>query len=558
MKQAGSGEGPVLKDAVQGAPALEDDLGDTQACARRCVCCRFERAPRSPHPYCRSPSHREISRWVHVCCSPIYFFGGLRGPGTCRRRRRAAPTAAAASDGDGAQTDVPECPCPADSPTAPAADGAGRRARRGRGRRGRRSPTAAAAPLDASSDSAALDETRTAATASAPGAQARATRSSWESLDAVVLRDVFAAPLPTMRDVPRFLAAGVRRAFVHALRGLHSPNPAAGITAERAWKLFLLVPRLLLTRTRETGPAGRTALLQRFQAFEAGRWCELLDAAMPSTAQPQRSPGSDVERMREHACAQVRRGELSRARQTLTGAPLAPSNADALRLLSDPDKRPPHPRHPIPDDVVRFRAANPLRLKAAELGEALRTAKRGSAAGLSGASVEDYRLLLGDEEALDLLVHAASLFANADAPADVLRALALSRLTALSKPGKGVRGIATGDTLRRLVSRTLARRYAETFDRATRPFQFALQARAGTDCLAAMLRAASELDADATIVSLDGRSTYDTVSRAAFLTKLREVAPDLVPFVRDWYSGTSTPLVGLGWPMPRNLARRRL
>ena len=45
-------------------------------------------------------------------------------------------------------------------------------------------------------------------------------------------------------------------------------------------------------------------------------------------------------------------------------------------------------------------------------------------------------------------------------------------------------------------------------------------ARAGTDCLAAMLRAASELDADATIVSLDGRSAYDTVSRC-------EVAPDL-------------------------------
>ena len=55
-----------------------------------------------------------------------------------------------------------------------------------------------------------------------------------------------------------------------------------------------------------------------------------------------------------------------------------------------------------------------------------------------------------------------------------------------------------------------------------------------------MLRAASELDADATIVSLDGRSAYDAVSRAAFLKKLREVAPALVPYVRAWYGGTST------------------
>ena len=55
-----------------------------------------------------------------------------------------------------------------------------------------------------------------------------------------------------------------------------------------------------------------------------------------------------------------------------------------------------------------------------------------------------------------------------------------------------------------------------------------------------MLRAAIDLDADATIVSLDGRSAYDTISRAAFLRKLREVAPALVPFVRLWYGQEST------------------
>ena len=102
----------------------------------------------------------------------------------------------------------------------------------------------------------------------------------------------------------------------------------------------------------------------------------------------------------------------------------------------------------------------------------------------------------------------------------------------LQKPSGGVRGIATGDTFRRLVARTLARGYARRFDEATRPYQFALQARAGTDCLAALLRAATELDPAATVVSLDGRCAYDSVSRAAFLDKLAEVTPSLVPFVR--------------------------
>ena len=120
-----------------------------------------------------------------------------------------------------------------------------------------------------------------------------------------------------------------------------------------------------------------------------------------------------------------------------------------------------------------------------------------------------------------------------------MAAISTARLTALSKPNGGVRGIATGEVLRRLTSRVLARQYAEIFDTATRPHQYALRTRAGTDCLAAILRTASELDESATIVSLDGRAAYDTVSRAAMFHKLLEVAPALVPFVRGIYGRTS-------------------
>ena len=48
-----------------------------------------------------------------------------------------------------------------------------------------------------------------------------------------------------------------------------------------------------------------------------------------------------------------------------------------------------------------------------------------------------------------------------------------------------MRGIATSNVYRRLVSRALAKRWATTVDRATRPYQSALQARAGTDALTA-------------------------------------------------------------------------
>ena len=145
-------------------------------------------------------------------------------------------------------------------------------------------------------------------------------------------------------------------------------------------------------------------------------------------------------------------------------------------------------------------------------------------------------MLLEEEASLEAFAEVATLLARAEVPGEALQAMALARLMALQK----LRGIATGDALRRLVARTLARKYAARFDNATRPFQFALRARAGTDALASMLRAAVELDADTVVVSLDGKCASDTVSPAAFLSKLAEVAPAVVPFARSFYARTST------------------
>ena len=116
-------------------------------------------------------------------------------------------------------------------------------------------------------------------------------------------------------------------------------------------------------------------------------------------------------------------------------------------------------------------------------------------------------------------------------PPDIAAGLAaMARPTALRKPDCGARGIATDNVFRRLVSRKLTKSWADTFDHATRTFQDALQARAGTDALAAQARSALSPRPGAVLVTLDGRSAYDSMSRVAFLSKLREVAPELFAF----------------------------
>ena len=418
-----------------------------------------------------------------------------------------------------------------------------RRSRRGRrARRTRDDPR----PRPGATAIASDDEHHSAPVC--PDSAAAAGADTWRALDDVDLAAEMRHPVPTLQDVPPFMRAAVREALVQALRRLRraltEPGSAEGVDAARAWKLFLLAPRMLLTRTDQHGSQGRAELLGRASAFQRGDWLQLLQAARracrPAQDAPPTDPAAIAERKRHQACFKVKQGELSRARQVLTTCDLAPGTEATWAALTDPVRRPREPRTTIAQDVLHHQPDQPPHLTTRAVAAALRSARRGCAPGLSGMRAEHLKLLLQDSEALELLAEACTLLAQARVPTEVCKALAMARLTALRKPDGGVRGIATGDTFRRLVSKTLAREWAAKFDQATRPFQFALQARAGTDALAAHVRAALETRPGAVLVSLDGRSAYDSMSRAAFLGKLREVAPELLPFVRLFYGSPST------------------
>ncbi|CAE7726789.1 RE1 [Symbiodinium sp. CCMP2592] len=152
----------------------------------------------------------------------------------------------------------------------------------------------------------------------------------------------------TSSPVPRFFIAGVRQALVIALEAIRAAQEGRDEAARvRAWKLFLLLPRLLLARSAHSGSEGRAALVHRIELFRQSRF-EALHAqsvAARALARPRRG-GEDSEETR--------------------------------------------------------------------VGEALRTSKRGSAAGLSGATVELYKLLLDDADALEAFAFAANVAARAE------------------------------------------------------------------------------------------------------------------------------------------------
>ena len=68
-------------------------------------------------------------------------------------------------------------------------------------------------------------------------------------------------------------------------------------------------------------------------------------------------------------------------------------------------------------------------------------------------------------------------------PEEIIEALRLGRLTALSTLDGGVRGIVVGDILRRKVARTIAKQIAKQVEAATAPFQYALSTKADVSAL---------------------------------------------------------------------------
>ena len=119
-------------------------------------------------------------------------------------------------------------------------------------------------------------------------------------------------------------------------------------------------------------------------------------------------------------------------------------------------------------------------------------------------------------------------------PGVVRSALALSQLTAVLKPNGKVRGIAAGDTLRRLVEKTLAKQFVAAFQEEVAPHNFGLASRCGTDALVHLLRASTDLDENCTILSIDGVGAYDHVSRGRMFQELWRVPAlhPLIPYVR--------------------------
>ena len=366
----------------------------------------------------------------------------------------------------------------------------------------------------------------------------------WAVVDSVNLSDFFRERWTVLQSCPFQFRGRFRQAVQLALEARsEAVTRQDAVMEERAWKLFCILPVMLLRKPRGQGKVGRDELSHRFDKFARGQWATMLQEAQVASrqeGQAQRLRTEDTPgRRAEAACQKVKLGEVSRARMCLTGASLAPGTEETYDAMQN--RRPQEVVRNIPQNILEFELDTPVQVDQKVFLKCLKNAPRGSSPGPGGCTHEHLRILVDDVDTMELLFEAVTSLAQARVPVTISRALMSARLTALKKADGGVRGIATGCTFRRLVARTLARQFAKDFEEECAPFQYALSTRAGTDCVGHFLRAATDTDPQATILSVDGIGAYDHVLRAAMLGRLARMpkARAILPFVRLSYASPS-------------------
>ena len=261
-------------------------------------------------------------------------------------------------------------------------------------------------------------------------------------------------------------------------------------------------------------------------------------ATLAVQVKPRSGPLS-AEQRGHMASQKVRLGEITRARQCLTGAPLAPGFDDTLNELQR--KRAQEVVRELPEHVRALVLETPLVVSKEILLKSLKSSPRGSSPGPGGCTYQHLKVLIDDVDTFELLCEAVTSLAQARVPASMSKALTLARPTSFTKKDGGVRRISTGCSLRRLTAETLAKQVVKDFE-SDRSSTRCPPERALIAWAICCVQPATSANPDATVLSVDGVGAYDHVLRAAMLGRFARMpnAKALLPFLLLSYSALST------------------
>ena len=339
-----------------------------------------------------------------------------------------------------------------------------------------------------------------------------------------------------LQSCPHHVKGRFRQVARHALEARpHAVRIQDRRGEVRGWKLFCLMPMMFLRRSSSDGKVSKEEKCHRFNLFTSGEWGRLWQETLSTVrAQfPTRDPRKPLtsEQRAALACRKVQLGEVTRARQCLVGAALAPGTEATFREMQS--QRPQHVQRPLRRRVVECEP-EPVHVDRKIFMRSLKSAPKGSAPGPGrGVHVRAFASIVGRCRHFQTVVRSGIEFATGHTPSrdrvSTHRSSSHSTVKARWGRSRHCNRMFTQETRRQDARKTILCRIRAGV--CAVPIRSVYQSWNG---LCRPLRAATDRCGSATILSVDGIGAYDHVSRAAMLERLEKMpaARSILPFVR--------------------------
>ena len=366
------------------------------------------------------------------------------------------------------------------------------------------------------------------------------------------LEELHTTLVPTLKWCPRGARGDLARELASLWHRM-ADNPGE----IRLWALESMFSRAILPAGRGPragdGCSQSRLVRERLRRWRAGEYSQLWEEAKALTKEhrPRGRRGrvhepenSQEKRNAERATTLAQEGQYTRALQALTSAGMAPQSRATQDTMKGKHPPSPGPLQPSPT------TAHPqLTFSQLEVEKAARRFRRGSAPGPSGMRPEHILVTLQAapgrrDKALQGLTRLTNVMAGGGVPEEVAPYLCGARLHAALKKDGGIRPIAVGNLLRRLVGKCCASELQHRAATLLSPNQLGVGVRGGCEAIVHTVREPLKANPSLYLLQADLVNAFNLADRAAAMEDVAKLFPEILAWVTTCYGKPSHLLFG--------------
>ena len=300
-----------------------------------------------------------------------------------------------------------------------------------------------------------------------------------------------------------------------------------------AWKLFCLLPRLVLRQPKRGGSNKFINMVDRnMKRWQEGDLEKLFLEAEQITYERRTNDKKQDFKRSFRLCSLGRYSDALRALEETEFIPETDSNLAKLRKL-----------HPAKSEVKTkpFTTTSISVSSESLLMDCLKSFPKGSAPGLDGYRAEhliDACCTTQNVSLLTIITNFTSMILSGFVPLEVREWFGGGRLCALPKKDGGIRPICMGSVWRRLASKVICSMLQPKFSTFLAPNQLGVAVKSGSEVLihqVDLLYRAGKNMKNFVILKIDWKNAFNSIDRQLFLDAIYEHFPEIYNYIASMY-----------------------